>query len=79
MPTVTEQLALLTTSVDNLTSAVNVQKVTLDNAVNTAVTAANTAVNTVATLDQIVNVVVVNSVSELPSPVANNTIYMVRA
>ena len=79
MTTVTEQLALLTTSVDNLTSAVNVQKVTLDNAVNTAVTAANTAVNTVATLDQIVNVVVVNNVSELPSPAANNTIYMVRA
>jgi hypothetical protein len=79
MPTVTEQLALLTTSVDNLTSAVNVQKVTLDNAVNTAVTAANNAVTAVTTLDQIVNVVVVNSVSELPSPVANNTIYMVRA
>lgn len=79
MPTVTEQLALLTTSVDNLTSAVNVQKVTLDNAVNTAVTAANNAVTAVATLDQIVNVVIVNSVSELPSPVANNTIYMVRA
>lgn len=79
MPTVTEQLALLTTSVDNLTSAVNVQKVTLDNAVSAAVTAANTAVNAVATLDQIVNVVVVYSVSELPSPVANNTIYMVRA
>ena len=79
MPTVTEQLALLTTSVDNLTSAVNVQKVTLDNAVSAAVTAANTAVNTVATLDQIVSVVVVNSVNELPSPAANNTIYMVRA
>ena len=50
MPTVTEQLALLTTSVDNLASAVNVQKVTLDNAVSAAVTAANTAVNTVATV-----------------------------
>ena len=79
MPTVTEQLAILTTSVDNLTAAVNVKKVALDDAVSDAEIAANTAVSAVASLDQIVNVVIVNNVSELPSPAANNTIYMVRA
>lgn len=48
MPTVTEQLAILTTSVDNLTSAVNVQKVVLDtavlNAANSATASANSAI-----------------------------------
>lgn len=54
MPTVTEQLALLTQSVDALTAAVNVKKVTLDNSVATAQSYANTAVVAVASLEQII-------------------------
>ena len=79
MPTVTEQLALLTQSVDALTAAVNVKKVTLDNSVATAQSYANTAVVAVASLQQIIRVEVLNSANSIPVPAANNTIYLVRA
>lgn len=79
MPTVTEQLALLTQSVDALTAAVNVKKVTLDNSVATAQSYANAAVSAVASLEQIVRVEVLNSANSIPVPAANNTIYLVRA
>lgn len=79
MPTVTEQLALLTQSVDALTAAVNVKKVTLDNSVATAQSYANTAVVAVASLEQIIRVEVLNSANSIPVPAANNTIYLVRA
>lgn len=79
MATLEQDVAALTTAIDNLTAANATAQTRLDTAVTTVEESRVSVEAAVATLVQITNVIVADSATEIPDPPATNTLYLIRA